>query len=212
MGLAQDLDDQGQTQMAHYFRGAVATFRSEPTAAEHLAAARRLAERTGDDMDLVGIGCDQGALAMARGQGEEARRALEEVVPAADAFQPIYAARARCLLAEVAVHRGDRAEARRLLDDALALPLADQLFHATRAQARLARARGDQHLAAKLADEGLGSSHRAGAQLLVVDFLELAALLAADTEMYTEAGRLLASTTPAEDEAGEAARPPGGPV
>ena len=58
-------------------------------------------------------------------------------------------------------------------------------------QARLARARGDHHRALELADEGLDSARRSGAQLLVVDFLELLALLAAGTERYIEAGRLL---------------------
>ena len=109
MAMARDLDDQNQTQSAHYFRGVVATFRSEPSAAPHLAAARRLAERTGDNFNLVGIACDQGALALALGHGEEARRILEEVLPAADALQPMYGARARRLLAEVAIRQGELA-------------------------------------------------------------------------------------------------------
>ena len=57
----------------------------------------------------------------------------------------------------------------------------------------MARARGDTSLAWELADEGLETSRRRGAQLFVVDFLELVGLLAADTERSTEAARLLAA-------------------
>ena len=69
-----------------------------------------------------------------------------------------------------------------------------ELFHTTRAQARLARAGGPP--------PGLGARRRwprvsppLGARLLVVDFLELLALVTAGTGKYVEAGRLLASAT-----------------
>ncbi|MGO9659395.1 MAG: helix-turn-helix transcriptional regulator, partial [Acidimicrobiales bacterium] len=113
----------------------------------------------------------------------------------ADRVEPVFAARSRCLLAEVAVRGAELAEARRWLDDAVASPLADQLFHATRAQARLARARGDDHRAWELAGRGLEAALSGGGRLLAVDFLEMLALLAADAQRYVDAGRVLAAAT-----------------
>jgi hypothetical protein len=154
--------------------------------------ARQLAERTHDPMNLVSISYYQGclALALALGQAEEGCRILEESIPLADAFAPIYGARLRCLLAEAAVRRADLTQARRWVDDTVAQPLVDRLDLA-RARCRLARARGGHHLARQLADEGLESARRCGAQLVVVDFLELLGVLAADRERCVEAGRLL---------------------
>jgi len=131
-------------------------------------------------------------LALALGH-DEGCRALQEALPLADAFRPLNAARIRCLLAEAAVRRGDLAEAGRWLADALALPLAEQLL-VTRAQTRLARAKGDHHRAWAFGDQGLSSAYSSGAQLLVVDFLELLAMLAADGDRFLDAARLLAAT------------------
>ncbi|MGO9658049.1 MAG: helix-turn-helix transcriptional regulator [Acidimicrobiales bacterium] len=192
--LAESLGDKYFMQCAHRTRGVLGMYRAEPSAAEALAAARELAVRTHDDLNLVAILCDQGALALALGQDDQARRALEDVLPQADRVQPVYAARNRCLLAEAAVRRGDLAEALHWLDRARASPLAE-LFHTTRAQARLARAKGDHHRAWELADGGLESARGSGARLLVVDFLELLALVVAGTGKYVEAGRLLASAS-----------------
>ena len=154
-----------------------------------LAEARQLTERTHDDRNLGDVRHWQGALALALGQENEGCRALEEAVPLADAFRPICGARIRCLLAEAAVRRGDLAVARRWLDEALAMPSPGP--RATRAQARLARAAGDHHRAWELAEEGLGSAHGSGSRLLVIDFLELLALLSVDAKRYLEAGHLL---------------------
>ena len=159
--LAESLGDKYYMQCAHRTRGVLGMYRAEPSAAEALAAARELAARTHDDLNLAAISCDQGALALALGQDDQARRALEDVLPLADRVQPVYAARNRCLLAEAAVRRADLAEARHWLDRALASPLAE-LFHTTRAQARLARARGDHHRAWELADGGLESARSSG--------------------------------------------------
>lgn len=192
MELAVNLEDQWFTLCAHWLRGVVAIHRCEPSAAEGLAVTRELAERTHDQLNLGHICCDEGAALLALGRDEDGRRVLEAAIPMTDPFQPIPAARARFQLAEAAVRRADLTEARRWLDEALAMPLADQLLHAARTRARLARARGDPHLAWKLADQGLQSAHTSGAQLLAVDFLELLALLASDTQRYVAAARLLA--------------------
>lgn len=195
MVLAEELEDQFFTQGAHWARGVVGMYRCEASAAGTLAEARQLAERTHDDLNLGGICCDQGYLALARGQEAEGCRILQQAVPVADAFAPVIGARIRCLLAEAAIRTGDLVQARSRLDEALALPWADQLCLATRAQARLARAKGDHHRASELANEGLGSACRSGAHLLVVDFLELAAFLAIDAGRYMEGGRLLTAAS-----------------
>ena len=177
---------------ARWCRGIVGVYRSDPSAAEDLAAARELAERTHDDVNLGDICGWQGALALALGQEAEGCRVLVEAAALADHFRPVTGARIRCLLAEAAIRRGDLVEAGRWLDEALELPSARQLALVVRAQARLARAKGDLQRALQLADEGLGSARPSGAQLLVVDFLELLAFLAADNGRYVEAAVSLA--------------------
>ena len=189
MALAEDLGSQLFTRCALLCRGVLGMYRSQPSAAEALVAARQLAERTHDDANLGDIRHWQGALALALGHDDEGCRALEEAVPMTDPFRPITGARIRCLLAEAAIRRADLAESRRWLDEALAMPSPGPL--AWRAQARLARATGDRHRAWELAEEGLGSAHPSGSRLLVIDFLELLALLAVDAERYLEAGHLL---------------------
>jgi predicted ATPase/class 3 adenylate cyclase/DNA-binding CsgD family transcriptional regulator len=189
--IAEGLDDLFFAQSAQWCRGIVGVYRSDPAAAEDLAAALEVAERAHDDVNLGDIWGWQGALALALGHEAEGCRILEEAVALADPFRPVTGARIRCLLAEAAIRRGDLVEAKRWLDEALELPLARQLALVMRAQARLARAKEDHHRGWQLADEGLGSARLSGAQLLVVDFLEVLALLAADTGKYTEAGRLL---------------------
>ncbi|MGP8208859.1 MAG: hypothetical protein ACLQVK_22875, partial [Acidimicrobiales bacterium] len=77
-------------------------YTAEPSAAESLVTARQLAERAHSDVDLAGILCDQGALALASGQLDRARQFLEEALQLADRVEPVFAARSRCLLAEVA--------------------------------------------------------------------------------------------------------------
>jgi ATP/maltotriose-dependent transcriptional regulator MalT len=194
MELAESLGDKFFMQCAHRTRGVLAMYRSEPSALKALAAARQLAEQTHDDLNLAAILCDQGALALALGQDEQACRDFEQLLPLADAVFPVYAARARCFLAEAAVRRAELAEARHWLDEALASPFAE-LANTTQAQARLARARGDNHRAWELADGGLEAARGGGARLFVVDFLEQLALVAAGTERYAESGRLLAAAT-----------------
>jgi DNA-binding CsgD family transcriptional regulator len=189
--MAESRNDLFFAQSAQWCRGIVGVYRSEPSAAEDLAAARELAERTRDDVDLGDICGWQGALALALGQEAEGCRVLEEAVALADPFRPVTGARIRCLLAEAAVRRGDLVDAGRWLDEALELPSARHLALVMRAQARLARAKGDHHRALQLADEGLGSARSSGAQLLLVDFLELLALLAADNGRYIQAARIL---------------------
>jgi len=136
----------------------------------------------------------QGALALALGHDDEGRKILERAIPIVDASVPTSGPRVRCLLVEAAVHRGDLADAQRWLDGILRLPQADQLV-ATRARARLARARAQSHRAWALAGEGLDSARSSGAQLLVVDFLELLSLLVADAGRHLEAVRLLGAAT-----------------
>jgi DNA-binding CsgD family transcriptional regulator len=195
MELAEDLGDRFFAQYAHRYRGVVGMYRSLPSAAKALSAARELAEHTHDDVSLGDVCHDQGSLALALGQDEQGCRILHQALGVAEAFVPITGARIRCLLSEAAIRRGELVEARSQLDEALALPLAGQLCLVTRVQARLARAKGDHHRASELAGEGLGSASRSGAQLLVVDFLELVAFLAVDAGRCTEAGRLLAAVT-----------------
>jgi DNA-binding CsgD family transcriptional regulator len=192
--LGESLDHQFFIQAGHWSRGWVGIYRSEPSAAQELSAARELAEGTHDYVSLGDICTWQGALALALGQDEDGRQVLERAIPVVDAFVPTSGARARCLLAELAVRKGDLTEAQRWLEGTLTLPKADQLL-ATRAQARLARAKGDARLAWELADEGLQLGLRSGTQLVVVDFLELLALVAAGTERFVEAGRLLSAAT-----------------
>jgi DNA-binding CsgD family transcriptional regulator len=204
MELAANLDDQFFAESAHWCRGIVGVYRSDPLAAEDLAAARELADRTHDDVNLGDICGWQGALALALGKEAEGCRILEEAVAFADPFRPVTGARIRCILAEAAIRRGDLVEAGRWLDEALELPLARQLALVMRAQARLARAKGDYQRAWQLADQGLGSAHPSGAQLLAVDFLELLALLDADTGRYLEAGRLLGAVATERERLGYA--------
>ncbi len=142
MELAQDLGDRDYIAVAHWFRGAQGMYTADPSAAESLVTARELAERIHNYVDLAGILCDQGALALASGELDRARQFLEEALQWAGRVEPVFAARSRCLLAEVAVRRAELAEAQSWLDEAVASPLADQLFHATRAQARLAPRKG----------------------------------------------------------------------
>jgi ATP/maltotriose-dependent transcriptional regulator MalT len=189
MELAEELGSQLFTRCALLCRGELGVWRSQPSAVPVLAEARQLTERTHDDRNLGDVRHWQGALALALGQEEEGCRALEEAVPLADAFRPICGARVRCLLAEAAVRRAELAEARRWLAEALAMPSPGP--RATRAQARLARAAGDNRRAWELAEEGLGSAHSSGSRLLVIDFLELLALLCVDSERHLEAGHLL---------------------
>jgi predicted ATPase/class 3 adenylate cyclase len=193
MELAEELDDQYFAQCAHWARGNLGAYRCDPAATEAFAAAHQLAERSHDELNLPALRYYEACLALALGQDEEGCRALEAGFPAAVRLAPAVAARSRCLLAEAAIRRGDFVAARRWLDDALALPLAGQVALSTRAQARLARATGDHHRAWELADQGVRSAGRSGAQLLVVDFLELFALLTLDAERYIEAARLLAA-------------------
>jgi len=200
MALAEDLGSQYLTRSALLCRGVLRMYRSQPFAAEALAEARQLAERTHDDRNLGDVCHWQGAVALALGQEEEGCRALEEAVPLADAFRPITGARVRCLLAEAAVRRAELAEARRWLAEALAMPSPGPL--ASRAQARLARAIGDHHRAWELAQEGLGSAHGSGSRLLVIDFLELLALLSVDGERYLEAGHLLGAAVSERERTG----------
>jgi predicted ATPase/class 3 adenylate cyclase/DNA-binding CsgD family transcriptional regulator len=189
MALAQELESEILARGAYLCLGVIGIYLAKPSALADLAEARRLAERAHDDENLGDIRHWQGALALALGHEEEGRRLLEEALPLADAYRPICGARIRCLLAEAAVRRADLAGARRWLDEALAMPSPGPL--ATRARARLARAGEQHHLAWQLAEEGLGSSHRSGARLAVIEFLELLALLCVDDERYLEAGRLL---------------------
>ena len=194
MGLADRLGDQQLTLLANYLRGVVCMYRAEPSATAALAAARELAERTHDRVNVVSISYYQGLLALALGEHEEGCRILEEAIPVADAFAPIYGARLRSLLAEAFVRRADPNRARNWLDDALRQPLTDQLDLA-RARSRVARARGDLDRARQLAGEGLEWARRCGALIRLVDFIELLAVLAADSERYVEAGRLLAAAS-----------------
>ncbi|MGO9657846.1 MAG: helix-turn-helix transcriptional regulator, partial [Acidimicrobiales bacterium] len=194
MALATTLGDKFFAQSAHWGRGIVGVYRADPSAAAALAAACESAECTHDDVNLGDIRGWQGALALALGQDQEGCRFLEEALPLCDGFRPVTGARVRCLLAEAAVRRGDLAEARRWLDEISASPWAEPLL-ATRARARLARARGDHHVAWELAAGGVDAARRSGAQLLAIDFLEIVALLAADAERYVESGRLLAAAT-----------------
>ena len=122
MALAEDLGSQLFTRCALLCRGVLGMYRSQPSAAEALVAARQLAERTHDDANLGDIRHWQGALALALGHDDEGCRALEEAVPMTDPFRPITGARIRCLLAEAAIRRADLAESRRWLDEALAMP------------------------------------------------------------------------------------------
>jgi predicted ATPase/class 3 adenylate cyclase/DNA-binding CsgD family transcriptional regulator len=200
--LAAELDDPYLTMRAQLARGVVGTYRSQTWAAKALIAARELAESTHNDLDLGDVCYWQGALALALGHDEEGCAILKQAVRLVDEFRPLYGPQCRCLLAEAAVRRGDLAEARRWLDSARALPFPDQLFLATRAQARLARAKGDHRRAWELAERGLESARGSGARLLVVDFLELLALLAAGTERCPEAGRLMAAATTERDRLG----------
>ena len=204
MELAENLDEQFFRQQAHWSLGVVAMYRCGPSAGGELAVARELAQRNHDDLHLAGILYAQGCLALALGQQEAGCRALEAVVPIADTFQPVTGIRARCILAEASVRRGELAEARRWLDAGLTLPLADQLVLVTRAQARLALVRGDLLRASELAADGLGSARRSGEQLLVVDFLELLAVIATDRERYAEAGRLFAAAAKERERLGYA--------
>ncbi len=193
MKVAEDLDDHFFRQLALWNRAMPNMYRGAPSAAQDLAEARRLAERSHDNSYLGLLRCDQAILALARGQDEEGYRALEEAPSFGDTVMRPYAvARARCHLAEAAARRGDLAAAQLHLDEIGVLAVQDEPL-ALRAQARVARARGDTSLAWELADEGLETSRRRGAQLFVVDFLELVGLLAADTERSTEAARLLAA-------------------
>jgi predicted ATPase/DNA-binding CsgD family transcriptional regulator len=193
MELAEDLDDQFLRALALWNRGMASMYRGEPSAAQDLAEACRLAERGYSNSDLGLLRCDQAILALARGQDEEGYRALQDAPSFGDTvLQPYAVARARCHLAEVAARRGDPAGAQLHLDEIWVLAVQDEPL-AVRAQARVARARGDTSLAWELADEGFETACRRGAQLFVVDFLELVALLAADAERSTEAARLLAA-------------------
>ena len=92
---------------AHWVRGIVGMYRSEPSAAQDLVAARQLAERTHNNLGLGGHLLRPGPPGPGSRPGRSrACRVLEEAVPLADAFQSIYSARTRCLLAEAAVRRG----------------------------------------------------------------------------------------------------------
>jgi tetratricopeptide (TPR) repeat protein len=195
MKLAEDLDDHFYLQLAFWHRGMVGMYCGDASAAQDLAEARRLAERIHDRVNLGVLSCDQAMLAFARGRDEEGYRALEGALPfAGTVLQGHAATRAHCHLAEAAARRDDLAEAQRQINEIRAVTLQDKPL-AARAQARVARARGDTSLAWELAEEGLEISRRRGAQLFVVDFLELVALLAADVERFTEAARLLAAAT-----------------
>ena len=190
MELAETLDDQFFMQSAYWCRGIVGVHRSDPSGAEALAAARQLAERTHDEVNLGDICGWQGALSIALGHEEEGCRILEEAIPVSDAYRPATGARIRCLLAEAAVRaltwprpgvgwttpwrcrwpvkwrwRQERKHAWRGPEETIIGPGASP----TRASCR----------------------HVVPAALLVVDFLELLALLSAGTERYIEAGRLL---------------------
>ena len=193
--LGESLGDPFFTQHAHRILGAVGMYRGDPSAAEEMAAARHILERIGDHFNLHGICYYEGLLALCAGRDEDGRRILEEAIPLAERFVqvagfPVVGVEILSLLAEAAVRRGDLVEASRLLDDVRVAPgLAELLV--TRARARLARTKGDHQLALSLADEGLEQAHRSGAQLLVVDLLELTALVAVDIGRHVEAGRLL---------------------
>jgi predicted ATPase/DNA-binding CsgD family transcriptional regulator len=202
--MAEGVDDQFFAQSARWCRGIVGVYRSDPSAAEDLSAARELAERTHDDVNLGDIRGWQGALALALGQEAEGRRVLEEAAALADPFRPVTGARIRCLLAEAAIRRGDLLDAGRWLDEAIELPSARRLALVMKAQARLARAKGDHRRASQLVDDGMGAARRSGARLLVVDFLELLALLAGDTGRFVEAGRLLGATATERERLGYA--------
>ena len=160
MGLADRLGDQQLTLLANYLRGVVRMYRAEPLATDALAAARDLAERTHDRVNVVSICYYQGLLALALGELEEGCRILEASIPVADAFAPIYGARLRSLLAEAFVRRAEPNRARNWLDDALAQPLTDQLDLA-RARSRVARARGIS--SAPTSSPARASSQRAAA-------------------------------------------------
>jgi DNA-binding CsgD family transcriptional regulator len=193
MELAEDLDDQFFRQLGLWNRAMPGMYRGDPWAAHDLAEARRLAERSHDNSYLGLLRCDQAILALARGQDEEGCRALEDAPSFGETVMRPYAvARARCHLAEAAARRGDLAAAQLHLDEIGVLAVQDEPL-ALRAQARVARGRGDTSRAWELADEGLEMSRRRGAQLFVVDFLELVGLLAAGSERSTEAARLLAA-------------------
>jgi len=118
-GVGADLDDQFFAEGAHWCRGIVGVYRCDPSAAEDLAPARELADRTHDDVNLGDICGWQGALALALGQELEGCRLLEKAVALADPFRPVTGARIRCILAEAAVRRGDIVDAGRWLDEAL---------------------------------------------------------------------------------------------
>ena len=195
MKLAEDLDDNFYLQLAFWHRGMVGMYRGDASAVPALAEARRLAERAHDNLNLGVLRCDQAMLAFARGQDEEGYRALEGALPfEGTVLQDHASVRAHCHLAEAAARRDDLAEAQGHLNEIRAVTPQDKPL-AVRAQARVARARGDTSLAWELAEEGLETARRRGAQLFVVDFLELVALLAVDAERLTEAARLLAATT-----------------
>jgi ATP/maltotriose-dependent transcriptional regulator MalT len=188
MAFGEELGSTLVTTGAYMARGELGIYRSQPSAAEALAEARRLEGRIGDITTLLDIVHWQGVLALSLGREEEGRLALEEALPLTSA-RPNYGARILCLLAEAAVRRGDLAEARRRLEEARALPSPGPW--AARARARLARASADHYLAWELANEGLGQAYNSGERLRVIELLELVAVLCADEGRHMESARLL---------------------
>ena len=189
--LGSELEDPWLTQCGHLMRGTVAMYRADPTAAEALAEARRLAERQHDYLNLPTIYGYEGLLALGRGDEHQGARILEAANPVADAFLPARGVVNRTLLAESAIRRSDLTEARRWIDEAMARPGSGRSVWVLRARARLARSQGDPQRAWEIAVEGLEAALVGRVQLLVIDLLELLASIAAETDRHLDAARLL---------------------
>ena len=194
MKLAEDLDDNFYLQLAFWHRGMVGMYRGD--ARRSRPWPRRAGWPSGPTTISTWGSCAATRPCLPSHGARTGRRYRPEgALPfEGTVLQDHASVRAHCHLAEAAARRDDLAEAQGHLNEIRAVTPQDKPL-AVRAQARVARARGDTSLAWELAEEGLETARRRGAQLFVVDFLELVALLAVDAERLTEAARLLAATT-----------------
>ena len=191
--MAEDLDDQFFRQLGLWNRGMPGMYRGEHSAAQDLAEARRLAEPAHENSSLGLLCCDQAILALGRGQDEEGYRALKEAPSFGDAIMRPYVVAARWLLSG----RSGRPPGRPGRGPA---PLGRNWGVGCPGRAVSPQGSspggpgtGGHIVGLGAGRRGLGDARRRGAQLLVVDFLELVGLIAADAERSTEAARLLAA-------------------
>jgi predicted ATPase/DNA-binding CsgD family transcriptional regulator len=192
--LGKQLGDPMFIGFAERLLGEVAKLRGDfGTAKDAIARGRAVNVASGARSDLPIFDTALALVELSLGHFDRAYEGLDAATVEWEALG-FSGARGRALLAEVAVKRGDLAAARRHLassSNQLTGEADPKMSLTLRAAARLARAEGRPQKALGLACQALERSFSCGALLIVIELLDLVAMVFCDLGEYVEAARLL---------------------